>query len=113
LVGTWSPTSSWSCTTKDILLRIAGEIDLATIDSLRTALAGASKDLGCDVIVDFTAVSFFDSLTLGSLAVIEAHIRANGHTLTLRGLNAHQADIVRVCQLEEFLGIVAATTVTE
>jgi anti-sigma B factor antagonist len=57
-------------------VRLSGEIDLATVDGLRSAVTAAVADGARHVVVDLEQVSYIDSSGLGTL--VGAHKRLTG-----------------------------------
>jgi anti-sigma B factor antagonist len=65
------------------LLRIVGDIDLATVDQFRRALAAlVERHLG-DVIIDATGVAFMDSTGLHALVEGKRVIHERGSNIVL------------------------------
>jgi anti-anti-sigma factor len=56
-----------------VVLAAKGEIDIASVDGLRNALAGAANSGAAEVWLDLTHVEFMDST--GLTALVEAHRR--------------------------------------
>src|SRR4051794_24069228 len=56
-----------------IVLAVAGEVDVASVDALREALAHADDDPPRDVWIDLTGVDFIDST--GLTVLVLAHRR--------------------------------------
>ncbi|HZP27556.1 MAG TPA: STAS domain-containing protein [Acidimicrobiia bacterium] len=66
------------------VVKLVGELDLATVHVFR----GALDELPGDVVLDCTALDFVDSSGLSAI-VDEHRVRTgSGHRLTLRGLSA-------------------------
>jgi len=61
----------------ELVLEVAGEIDVATSPALRVALAGLLDDLPQRVTLDFAQVSFIDSSGLGVLVGALKQLRAH------------------------------------
>ena len=57
-----------------MVLAVAGEVDLDSIEELRTALAHAEESQPKDVWIDLTKVEFMDSTGLTALALAHRHI---------------------------------------
>jgi anti-sigma B factor antagonist len=62
------------------VIRIDGEIDLATAPSLQRALEAAGAE-GGDVTIDLTRTTFLDSCGLGVLLRAAERSRRGGHRL--------------------------------
>jgi anti-sigma B factor antagonist len=74
---------------------IYGELDLATVDRVRTALGEAIAGEG-PVVVDLRACVFVDSRGLGALIEAALRLQDMGRKLTLRGA---QARVMRTLQI--------------
>jgi anti-sigma B factor antagonist len=73
------------------IIAVAGEIDIATVPALRTALAALLADGARRLVVDLTAVGFIDS---SGLNVLVGAVRQLG--LGRLGVVATQLNICRV-----------------
>lgn len=65
------------------VVRVAGEIDVASADRLRERLARAVAEGGTDLVVDLTAVTFMDSTGLGLLVGTLKRVRTAGGRMAL------------------------------
>ena len=90
------------------VLRLSGELDVATATTVRAALADACQDTCGEVLVDLSQVGFFDAATIGIFAQANALLRKQGGRLTLLGLTSHQEKVVRLCFLEDLLAVAVA-----
>jgi anti-anti-sigma factor len=66
------------------VLVLDGEVDLSTINVLRSAIGSAA---GRDVVVDCSSLSFLDSLGIGAFAQLYADAQTNGTDVVLHNLN--------------------------
>jgi anti-anti-sigma factor len=64
-----------------VVLRVAGEIDMATAEQFRTALTGAMGEGARQVVVDLERVDFLSSEGLGCLGGAARSAAAAGTTL--------------------------------
>ena len=64
---------------------IFGELDLATVDRVRAALADAIEAEG-RVVIDLRACGFVDSKGIGALVQAALRLKAQGRPLVLRGV---------------------------
>ena len=79
-----------------LVIRLAGELDLSTTQTLEAELRRAINDATSEVILDLAGLSFIDSSGLRLLVIATAHSQANGDRLRmLRG----SAPVERVIQL--------------
>jgi anti-anti-sigma factor len=67
-----------------VLLRLVGELDLASEEIFRAALRSA-EDSGFVVLVDLTALDFIDCASLGRLAATATRMKQAGKKLILLG----------------------------
>lgn len=65
------------------VVRVAGEIDVASADRLRERVAGLLSAGRVDLVVDLTAVTFMDSTGLGLLVGVLKRVRLAGGRLDL------------------------------
>ncbi|HUB22297.1 MAG TPA: STAS domain-containing protein [Streptosporangiaceae bacterium] len=63
-----------------VIVTIAGEVDIATVDGLRERLA-ALADGGVPLVADLDQVSFIDATGLGALAAAARQAAARGTSL--------------------------------
>ena len=59
-----------------------GEIDLSTVDELRSAVTSAAEDVE-KLMLDLTAVEFIDSAGLGGLLELRSTLRGRNVTLEI------------------------------
>jgi anti-sigma B factor antagonist len=60
------------------LVSVSGELDLASVDELRTALATAAAASSSSVVVDVSDVSFIDSTALAALLRSNDELSSDG-----------------------------------
>jgi len=78
-------------TTTDPVIRVSGEIDVATSPLLRSELATVIGSEPTTVTVDFAQVSFIDSSGLGVLVGALKRVRETNPDATLRVVHAQDA----------------------
>jgi anti-anti-sigma factor len=83
----------------DPIVRLAGEIDIATVGQLESRLAHVHEPR---VTLDFCGVAFFDSAAITALIRFQLSLRERSGRLTLYGLGPHQ---LRVFDLLGLLGL--------
>jgi len=81
------------------VVKVAGEIDLATRDQLRECLA----PLHGNVVVDLAAVTFLDSSGIATLLAQATRLAAESATLRLRRPAPLVARVLRIAGLDELL----------
>ena len=84
----------------------AGEIDLATVTSLRDAITRAMQQGARHLTVDLDEVTYLDSSGLGTLIGAHKRLVSSGGTLTIRCAQA------RVLRLLTITGVDRVLTVT-
>ena len=93
-----TPTATDGCT-----LEVGGELDLATVGQLRTAI-GRLMGTGCrEIVVDLAATTFLDSSGLGALVWASHRMRAAGGELTVVNPDEQIAKTLRVTGVEKLL----------
>ena len=80
-----------------------GEIDLSTVDDLRSAVTGAAGD-GIDKLrLDLTGVEFIDSTGLGGLLELRSTLRARSVTLEIDAGDGPVRQAMEITGLSELL----------
>jgi anti-sigma B factor antagonist len=86
-VGTSGPNgldvSFGSAAPGTTLIALAGEIDLASVPALTTALDHALRDGDDNVVIDAAQLTFCDASGLGALAVAHTALARRGRRLTV------------------------------
>lgn len=65
------------------VLAVAGQVDVATADALAGAIRDALHDGPETIVVDLSAVAFFDAGGIGVLLAADAHARRDGCRLVV------------------------------
>lgn len=81
------------------LITVEGEVDLATVDTLKMALEEAAGATGTSVIVDLTSVSYMDSSGFAALLEAARHMKAQSGALHLAGCNPNIARMMEITRL--------------
>ncbi len=81
------------------VLRLHGEIDLASVGTLRACLDAVDPHL-CDVVVDLGGVTFLDSTGIGELAHAGGRLHARGGRLEVRHASGGVARALEVSGLD-------------
>ena len=63
-----------------VIVAVAGEVDIATVDRLRNRLSALAAD-GVPLVADLEQVSFIDATGLGALAGVAREAAAHGASL--------------------------------
>lgn len=88
------------------IIRLSGELDLATIDVLRREAAGqlAAGDVR-ELVLDLTELNFLDSSGLGALLQIRGEAMSGGATFTVANVPAAPARVIAIAGLNSTFGI--------
>ena len=87
----------------DVIVRLAGELDLYNAEDVRTALAKAIETMPRRIVVDMAAVEFVDSTALGVL--IEARARLGEDALLLAAPQLETRRTLQVSGLDQHLAV--------
>jgi anti-anti-sigma factor len=82
------------------VLRISGELDIATAAVLRDRLAAALDDTVLPVIIDLSRVSFCDASGLTMLIAVQRRADAYGRTVALAGPRPNVRKLLRITGLD-------------
>jgi stage II sporulation protein AA (anti-sigma F factor antagonist) len=85
-----------------VVIRLAGELDMATAPALADALSAVD---GEDVVVDCDALSFLDSSGISVLVGAHRDGARTGHHLTLRDVGGTPRRSLEICGLTEILAL--------
>jgi anti-sigma B factor antagonist len=83
------------------VLRLAGEVDVATAPRLRDRLVQLVTDGPPRVVVDLSGLSFIDSMGLGALVSGLKRARAHDGDLRLAGPTDHVAKVLSITRLDQ------------
>ena len=86
------------------VVEVQGEVDLATTPQLASALYEAA-DMGLQVIVDLSAVTYMDSSGFGTLLGATKKLRPGGETLYLVGCSANIERMLVITRLNTIFSI--------
>ncbi len=88
------------------VIRLSGELDLATIADLRDAAAGqlAARDVR-ELVLDLTDLTFLDSSGLGALLQVRGEAMSGGATFTVANVPAAPARVIAIAGLSSTFGI--------
>ena len=85
------------------VIRLAGELDVATAPQLRAAFAEPIQET--TVIVDMAELSFMSSTGVGELVIARQRGIEAGWTLKLRGATGTVANVLRVTGVDKVVPI--------
>src|ERR1700716_1202650 len=78
------------------VLAVAGELDLATIATLKDVAGSALTERGKPVILDLSELSFCDSTGLGSFVALHRQAEALGTRIALVAPRKRVADLLQI-----------------
>ena len=81
----------------------AGEIDLSTVDELRSAVTDAASDGTEKLRLDLTGIEFIDSTGLGGLLELRATLRSRNVTLEIDAREGPVRQAMEITGLSELL----------
>jgi anti-sigma B factor antagonist len=87
----------------DVVLAVAGDIDIHTAPQVRDRLAGLASDGCTSVIVDLAEVTFLDSSALGALVAAHRDLAAVGGSLRLAAPQPHVRKVFRITRLSDVI----------
>jgi anti-sigma B factor antagonist len=93
----------------ETVLTVAGEIDMATAESLYERAAGLINRGGRLLVLDLGGVTFCDSLGLAALARIYRHGNVHGCRVRLTNLHDHVAHVIRISGLDQVVEVDAGS----
>jgi anti-sigma B factor antagonist len=85
------------------VVTIEGELDVATVPSLRDELSRIHHEGGRELVIDLLAVPFVDSVALGLLVERSKRMQARGGVLTIVCDDRRIARILEITGLERVL----------
>src|SRR6202035_4386233 len=84
-----------------LVVRLAGELDLATVPDLDACLAA----LDADVVVDMAAVTFMDSTGLDGLIAAHKQAPRRCHSIVLRSPTEQVVKVLRATGVDQLLTV--------
>ena len=81
----------------------AGEIDLSTVDELRSAVTDAADDETDKLRLDLTGIEFIDSTGLGGLLELRSTLRSRNVTLEIDAGEGPVRQAMEITGLSELL----------
>jgi anti-anti-sigma factor len=87
------------------VVRLGGQLDIGTADSLQACLNGLMRESPADVVIDLDRLEFIDST--GLRIVIDAWRQAGsaGHTVTLRRPRPSVATVLTITGLDKMMTV--------
>ncbi|MEN6372522.1 MAG: STAS domain-containing protein [Armatimonadota bacterium] len=96
----------FTCTVKDGMVHVSGEVDMNTAPTLYDALVVCAKDTGCLPTIDLGGVTYFDSS--GVQALVDARVietNSNGPARIV-GVRPNVMRIMRLVGLDQLFDII-------
>ena len=88
-----------------LTIALSGDIDLGNAEAFYAEVDAAYKATPADIVFDCEELNFIDSTTLGTFVKILKQVKANGHTLRLRNLQAKIKKLFLICSLDSLMEI--------
>jgi anti-sigma B factor antagonist len=85
------------------VLRIGGELDAVSVTEIRPVIDSLVEKQPPRVVVDLADLRLIDSSGVGSIVSLYRRVRAQGGTLTVRGLRHQPLEIFRLLRLDRVL----------
>ncbi|HLI15800.1 MAG TPA: STAS domain-containing protein [Acidimicrobiales bacterium] len=92
-------------TAAELVVEVAGELDIATTPSLRTLLDEAVDGGARRVVLDLAALDFLDSTGLATLIHASKRLRGSGGDLVLRAPSRSVRSLLRIVGLDTVLSV--------
>jgi anti-sigma B factor antagonist len=86
------------------VLAVAGELDLATIGTLREAVAGHLAP-GARVVLDLAGLTFCDSTGLGGFVALHRQARSSGARLAFAGPRKRISDLFTLSGIDQVIAV--------
>jgi anti-sigma B factor antagonist len=87
-----------------VVVRVAGEVDIATSPALRDACLGAVEQ-GGDVVLDLAGVTFLDSSGISVLVQARQRLDSLGRRLEIRAASRPVRRVLELAGLDATLGL--------
>lgn len=87
------------------VLRLNGEVDIATSETLRQHLAALSHDGYRNVVLDLSGVTFCDSTGLGAVATHARRLMQSGGRLVVSGLRPDVSAVFEIAGLSSAIPV--------
>ena len=88
-----------------IVLRLSGELDIAGVPRLQTALAGALNDGARHVVIDLARLRFIDSMGIHVLVATHRRLANNGGELHLRRITPFVKNTLKLVGVDSYLNL--------
>jgi anti-anti-sigma factor len=85
-----------------VTLRLHGELDLATVDTLRTCVATVGHDVRV-VTLDLADLGFLDSTGIGCFAALHSQLQLDFRRLELRGAQGAVRHVLAISGIDQVI----------
>jgi anti-anti-sigma factor len=85
-----------------VTLRLAGELDMATVPALRACVESVDDEFGT-LVLDLSALKFLDSSGIGFFASLHRELEPQLRHLELRGATDHVRHVLELSGLSQFI----------
>jgi anti-sigma B factor antagonist len=92
------------------LLRVTGELDVATAPRLRQEAVRVVSEGRLQLVMDLSGVDFLDSTGLGVIIGVLKRVRGHGGELVLAGLSPQVSKVFEITRVSEIVQIVASVS---
>lgn len=92
-------------TAPSIVVALSGEIAAENADEFYAQIKTVYEAQPADIIFECSALEFIDSTTLGTFVKILKHVRSDGHSLKLKGLQPRLKKLFVICALDTIMEI--------
>jgi anti-anti-sigma factor len=87
------------------LFRLAGDLDLSTVDELRASV-GPACTAGDEVLLDLSELKFCDSTGVGAMVWLHRHATGAGGRLVLCAPRRHVREVLRISGVDRAIPVV-------
>ena len=84
---------------------LSGDIDAGNADGFYNAVIEGYEATPADLLFECSELEFIDSTTLGTFVKILKKAKANGHKMTLVGLQSKVKKLFLICSLDKIMEI--------
>jgi anti-anti-sigma factor len=91
----------------EMVLRLVGELDLASVPTLRSCLDNIAGEVRT-IVLDFADLTFLDSTGIGLLIRCQRDLQERDGRLVIRAPRSHVRKVLEITQVAELVDIVDA-----
>ena len=92
-------------TTPEVCIALSGTIDSGNAEEFGAEVIAAYDSAPGDISFECSGLEFIDSTTLGTFVKILKHVRSDGHSLKLKGLQPRLKKLFVICALDTIMEI--------